>query len=216
MGDDRAQGRRRRWRPAARWWSSRRPPRRCRRWRWPSWRERAGVPPGVLNVVCGPAEEVGAELADRPAVRKLTFTGSTAVGKLLMAQARRHVKRVVARARRQRAVHRVRRRRPRRRGRRGRSRRSSATPARPASARTGSSCRTASTTPSSSGSCSRRPRCGSATASTPGVELGPLIDERAVAKVRRPHRRRAASAAPASRSAGGRTRSAARSSSRRC
>jgi len=56
--------------------------------------ERAGVPPGVLNVVCGPAEEVGAELADSRTVRKLTFTGSTAVGKLLMAQAAQTVKRV--------------------------------------------------------------------------------------------------------------------------
>jgi succinate-semialdehyde dehydrogenase/glutarate-semialdehyde dehydrogenase len=46
---------------------------------------RAGLPPGVLNVVPGPASVVGEELAANPTVRKLTFTGSTAVGKHLMA-----------------------------------------------------------------------------------------------------------------------------------
>jgi succinate-semialdehyde dehydrogenase/glutarate-semialdehyde dehydrogenase len=55
---------------------------------------RAGIPAGVLNIVCGPAEEVGAELAESPLVRKITFTGSTPVGKLLMEQAARTVKRV--------------------------------------------------------------------------------------------------------------------------
>ena len=48
--------------------------------------DRAGLPPGVFNVVVGPAEEIGAELTTHPDVRKLTFTGSTEVGKLLMAQ----------------------------------------------------------------------------------------------------------------------------------
>jgi succinate-semialdehyde dehydrogenase / glutarate-semialdehyde dehydrogenase len=56
--------------------------------------ERAGLPDGVLNVVCGPAEEVGGELAQSPLVRKITFTGSTPVGRLLMAQAAQTVKRV--------------------------------------------------------------------------------------------------------------------------
>lgn len=46
--------------------------------------ERAGVPPGVLNVVTGDPEAVGRELCDNPLVRKLSFTGSTAVGRLLM------------------------------------------------------------------------------------------------------------------------------------
>jgi succinate-semialdehyde dehydrogenase/glutarate-semialdehyde dehydrogenase len=46
--------------------------------------ERAGFPPGVLNVLTGDAREVGGELTANPAVRKLSFTGSTAVGKLLM------------------------------------------------------------------------------------------------------------------------------------
>ena len=48
--------------------------------------ERAGVPAGVLNVVCGDSGAIGGELTGNPAVRKLTFTGSTAVGKLLVEQ----------------------------------------------------------------------------------------------------------------------------------
>jgi succinate-semialdehyde dehydrogenase / glutarate-semialdehyde dehydrogenase len=47
---------------------------------------RAGVPAGVFNVVTGPPEEIGGELATNPIVRKLTFTGSTEIGKLLMGQ----------------------------------------------------------------------------------------------------------------------------------
>ena len=46
--------------------------------------EKAGMPPGVFNVVCGPAAEIGAELTGNPLVRKLSFTGSTEVGKALM------------------------------------------------------------------------------------------------------------------------------------
>jgi succinate-semialdehyde dehydrogenase/glutarate-semialdehyde dehydrogenase len=45
---------------------------------------RAGLPAGVLNVVTGPAQEIGAELTSSPIVRKLSFTGSTATGKYLM------------------------------------------------------------------------------------------------------------------------------------
>jgi succinate-semialdehyde dehydrogenase / glutarate-semialdehyde dehydrogenase len=48
--------------------------------------ERAGVPKGVLNVITGSAKEIGAELTSNPIVRKLSFTGSTEVGKVLMAQ----------------------------------------------------------------------------------------------------------------------------------
>jgi len=55
---------------------------------------RAGLPPGVLNVVHGEPAAVGAELTASPLVRMLTFTGSTAVGKLLMAQCAGTVKRV--------------------------------------------------------------------------------------------------------------------------
>ena len=46
----------------------------------------AGVPAGVLNVVTGDAVQIGTELTANPLVRKLTFTGSTRVGKLLYAQ----------------------------------------------------------------------------------------------------------------------------------
>ncbi len=46
--------------------------------------ERAGIPPGVINILCGPAREIGAELTGNPSVRKLTFTGSTGVGKQLV------------------------------------------------------------------------------------------------------------------------------------
>jgi succinate-semialdehyde dehydrogenase/glutarate-semialdehyde dehydrogenase len=48
--------------------------------------QRAGLPPGVLNVVTGDAETIGRVLTTHPLVRKVSFTGSTAVGKLLLAQ----------------------------------------------------------------------------------------------------------------------------------
>jgi succinate-semialdehyde dehydrogenase / glutarate-semialdehyde dehydrogenase len=48
--------------------------------------ERAGVPAGVFNIVTGIPEEIDGELTSNPIVRKLSFTGSTEVGKLLMAQ----------------------------------------------------------------------------------------------------------------------------------
>ena len=47
---------------------------------------RAGVPHGVLNVVTGDPQIIGRELTANPIVRKLSFTGSTQVGRLLMAQ----------------------------------------------------------------------------------------------------------------------------------
>jgi succinate-semialdehyde dehydrogenase/glutarate-semialdehyde dehydrogenase len=47
---------------------------------------RAGVPKGVLSVLTGEASAIGAEMTSHPAVRKLTFTGSTEIGKRLMAQ----------------------------------------------------------------------------------------------------------------------------------
>ena len=55
--------------------------------------ERAGVPAGVINIVAGVTREIGAELTSNPIVRKLTFTGSTEVGKLLMEQCAGTVKR---------------------------------------------------------------------------------------------------------------------------
>src|SRR5207302_2531563 len=48
--------------------------------------ERAGVPKGVFNVITGPAKEIGGELTSNPIVKKLSFTGSTEVGKVLMEQ----------------------------------------------------------------------------------------------------------------------------------
>ena len=46
--------------------------------------ERAGVPPGVINVLVGKTSEIGAEITGSPLVRKLTFTGSTEIGKQLV------------------------------------------------------------------------------------------------------------------------------------
>ena len=56
--------------------------------------DRAGIPPGVFNVVTGPAAEIGSELTANPLVRKLSFTGSTAVGKLLMRDCAATVKKI--------------------------------------------------------------------------------------------------------------------------
>ncbi len=56
--------------------------------------ERAGVPKGIVNVVTGTAREIGGEMTSNPIVRKLTFTGSTEVGKILMKQCADTVKKV--------------------------------------------------------------------------------------------------------------------------
>ncbi len=56
--------------------------------------ERAGVPAGVFNVVTGSASAIGGEMTSNPIVRKITFTGSTEVGKMLMEQSARTVKKV--------------------------------------------------------------------------------------------------------------------------
>jgi len=56
--------------------------------------ERAGMPKGVFNVVTGSAGDIGSELTSNPIVKKLSFTGSTEVGKLLMAQCAQTVKKV--------------------------------------------------------------------------------------------------------------------------
>lgn len=56
--------------------------------------ERAGLPKGVLNIVTGDAPMIGKVLCDSPDVRKLTFTGSTEVGRILMAQCAPTVKKV--------------------------------------------------------------------------------------------------------------------------
>ncbi len=56
--------------------------------------EQAGFPAGVFNVVTGKPQEIGGELTANPIVRKLSFTGSTGVGRLLMAQCAPTVKKV--------------------------------------------------------------------------------------------------------------------------
>jgi succinate-semialdehyde dehydrogenase/glutarate-semialdehyde dehydrogenase len=54
--------------------------------------ERAGIPKGVINMVTGSATAIGGEMTGNPIVRKLTFTGSTEIGKILMAQCAATVK----------------------------------------------------------------------------------------------------------------------------
>ena len=61
---------------------------------WGALAEEAGIPAGVVNIITGPAEEIGAELTENPLVKKITFTGSTAIGKLLMGQSAKTMKKV--------------------------------------------------------------------------------------------------------------------------
>ncbi|KGM32937.1 NAD-dependent succinate-semialdehyde dehydrogenase, partial [Inquilinus limosus] len=56
--------------------------------------ERAGIPAGVFSVVTGSAGEIGGEMTSSPIVRKVTFTGSTEIGKLLIQQSASTVKKV--------------------------------------------------------------------------------------------------------------------------
>ena len=56
--------------------------------------ERAGFPKGVLNIITGDAPAIGGELCANPTVRKISFTGSTEVGRLLMKQAAPTVKKI--------------------------------------------------------------------------------------------------------------------------
>jgi succinate-semialdehyde dehydrogenase/glutarate-semialdehyde dehydrogenase len=56
--------------------------------------ERAGLPNGVFNVITGSAKDIGGELTSNPSVRKLSFTGSTETGRLLMAQCAPTIKRL--------------------------------------------------------------------------------------------------------------------------
>ena len=55
---------------------------------------RAGIPKGVFNVITGTAAAIGGEMTSNPTVRKLTFTGSTQIGKKLMAQCAGTVKKI--------------------------------------------------------------------------------------------------------------------------
>ncbi|MEN5198641.1 NAD-dependent succinate-semialdehyde dehydrogenase [Pseudomonas wadenswilerensis] len=56
--------------------------------------ERAGVPAGVFSVVTGDAPAIGAQFTGHPSVRKLSFTGSTPIGRLLMGQCAETIKKV--------------------------------------------------------------------------------------------------------------------------
>ncbi|MBB1596531.1 NAD-dependent succinate-semialdehyde dehydrogenase [Achromobacter sp. UMC46] len=56
--------------------------------------EQAGIPAGVLNVVIGDPAPIGTELTQNPTVRKLTFTGSTQTGRLLMQQSASNIKKL--------------------------------------------------------------------------------------------------------------------------
>ena len=56
--------------------------------------EEAGMPAGVLNIITGNAEKIGMELTTNPLVKKISFTGSTAVGKLLMKQSAGTIKKI--------------------------------------------------------------------------------------------------------------------------
>ncbi len=56
--------------------------------------ERAGIPAGVFSVITGKASEIGAEMTSNPIVRALTFTGSTEIGRMLMAQCAPTIKRM--------------------------------------------------------------------------------------------------------------------------
>jgi succinate-semialdehyde dehydrogenase/glutarate-semialdehyde dehydrogenase len=56
--------------------------------------ERAGIPKGVLSVITGSAAAIGGELTSNPIVRKLSFTGSTEIGRQLMAECAKDIKKV--------------------------------------------------------------------------------------------------------------------------
>jgi succinate-semialdehyde dehydrogenase / glutarate-semialdehyde dehydrogenase len=56
--------------------------------------ERAGIPPGVFNVLTGDAPAIGGEMTSNPDVRKITFTGSTEIGRLLMRQSADTIKKI--------------------------------------------------------------------------------------------------------------------------
>ena len=56
--------------------------------------ERAGIPAGVFSVITGSSSEIGTEMTSNPIVRKLTFTGSTEIGKQLTAQCAATMKKV--------------------------------------------------------------------------------------------------------------------------
>lgn len=56
--------------------------------------ERAGIPAGVISIITGSASQIGTELCTNPLVRKVSFTGSTEVGRILMEQTASTIKKV--------------------------------------------------------------------------------------------------------------------------
>jgi succinate-semialdehyde dehydrogenase/glutarate-semialdehyde dehydrogenase len=56
--------------------------------------QQAGAPSGVINVITGSASEIAAEMCENPNLRKITFTGSTQIGKKLASNASLHMKRI--------------------------------------------------------------------------------------------------------------------------
>ncbi|WP_428672907.1 aldehyde dehydrogenase family protein, partial [Roseibium sp.] len=56
--------------------------------------DEAGLPKGVINIVTGDAPAIGEEMCENPVLRKITFTGSTRVGKLLASNAGKHMKKI--------------------------------------------------------------------------------------------------------------------------
>src|SRR3546814_6485209 len=60
--------------------------------------DRAGLPKGIFNVVTGSAGAIGGEMTGNPIVRKVTFTGSTAIGKKLMEKCAGTLKKVSLRS----------------------------------------------------------------------------------------------------------------------
>lgn len=56
--------------------------------------EEAGIPKGVVNLVTGSSSKIGKAIMENPKVRKVTFTGSTEVGKILIRQSADHIKRL--------------------------------------------------------------------------------------------------------------------------
>jgi succinate-semialdehyde dehydrogenase/glutarate-semialdehyde dehydrogenase len=56
--------------------------------------ERAGVPPGIFSVLTGSASAIGGEMTSNPTVRKLSFTGSTEIGSMLMQQCAKTIKKL--------------------------------------------------------------------------------------------------------------------------
>ena len=184
---------RRRWRSAARSSASLPARRRSRRWRWRVLAERAGLPAGLF---------IGAALDAFVRSRQGVLLQRDGAQDQLhrLDRGRPHPdaagggpdQAAEPRARRQRALHRLRRRRPRCGGRWRADLASTATTARPASAPTASTCRPASTTRSPRSSSRRREKLKVGDGFEDGVNLGPLIDKKAVDKVASAHRGRAA------------------------